>query len=122
MGMSGRSALKLSIFLHQPPIGDRLDRNDAQVRLQRTAIVVAEDIPDIGEDALHLPQKWLAAQVQRNATAVAVEQGVAEVGLKHPDAIGDGGGRDFEFSAGPGETLVPGCGLEKAQTLKRWER
>ena len=71
-----------------PITSRRARRRTAQVRLQRTAVVAIEDVPDIGEDALHLPQAGLAAQAQRNAAAAAVEQGVAEVVLKRPDAIG----------------------------------
>ena len=87
-----------------------------------TAVVAVEAVPDIGENALHVPKEGLAAAIQHDAAAIAVEQGVAEVGLQKLDAVGDGGGSDFEFPGGPGKTPLPGGGLEKAQTLKRWKR
>ena len=74
---------------------------------------------DVGEDALDVGMVLVAAIVETHRAVVAVEQRGAEMVFEHPDAVGDGGGRDAELLGGAHETLVAGGGIEEAEAVER---
>ena len=88
---------------HEPLLGDRLDRDDADA--PGPAALAPGDAVDLGEDALHLLQAGPAAAVEAHAAVAAVEQRHVEVLLQHPDAVGDGGRGDGGLLGGAGEAL-----------------
>ena len=105
-------------FRHEPPLGKGFDRDDAQAPLRRRASVAVHDCSDLCEETLNVPKTGLAAQVQLEPAATAVKQGMADVIFEYLDAVGDGRGGDLEFRGGADEALMPGGGIEEAETLK----
>ena len=105
-------------FRHEPPLGKGFDRDDAQAPLRRHGSVAVHDCGDLCEETVNVPKTGLAAQVQLEPAATAVKQGMADVIFEYLDAVGDGRGGDLEFLGGADEALMPGGGLEEAETLK----
>ena len=104
--MAGVGRLERGEPRHQPLLGDRLDRDDADP--PGPAALPFGDSVDLGEDALHLLQVGLVA---------AFEQRGAKMVLQHADAVSDGGRGDLKFLSGAYEVLVPGGG-EEAEAIE----
>ena len=102
---------------HEPLLGNRLDRDDADAA--GPAALALGDAVDLGEDALHLLEVAPAAAVEAHAAVAAVEQRHVEMLLQRPDAVGDGGRGDAELLGGAGEALEAARGLEEAQAIER---
>ena len=102
---------------HEPLLGDRLDRDDADAA--GPAALALGDAVDIGEDALHLLQVGLTSPIEAHAARAAVEQRDVEVLLQQADAVRDGGRGDAELLGAAGEALLAGGGLEEAQAFER---
>ena len=102
---------------HEPLLGDRLDRDDADAA--GPAALALGDAVDLGEDALHLLQVDLTSPIEAHAARAAVEQRDVEVLLQQADAVRDGGRSDAELLGAAGEALLAGGGLEEAQAFER---
>ena len=107
---------------HQPHLGHGLDRDELENPWAGFVAVASDDLADLGEDAVDVAEAGLAAVVEGDAAARAVEQGTAEVAFEHADAVGDGGGGDLELLRGAHEALVASGGVKEAQALQRGQR
>src|ERR1017187_8917034 len=58
---------------------------------------------------------------QRQRAVLPEEQANPEFLLKPPDLMADGGLRDVQFGSRNGEAQMPGRGLERAQSIERWQ-
>ena len=75
-------------------------------------------VGEVGQDALDVGVVLMATLVEVHPTLAADEQRGTEMAFEHADAVGDRGGGDPEFLGGADEALMPGGGIEEAETLK----
>ena len=107
---------------HQPLLREGFDRDQPDAAGGVATAMNLGGGREVVEDAPHVGAIGPAALVETHAAATqAIEQGMAEVLLKHLDAVGDAGGGDAEFPGRADEALAAGRGLEEAQAIQRWQ-
>ena len=77
--------------------------------------------PEIIEGGADAGQVVFRFRRQRQRAVLPDEQANPQFLLQPPDLMADGGLRDVQFGRRIGEAQMPGRGLERAQSVERWQ-